>query len=242
MEDSLSEGTSESTSEGVDGSGSGGASVGESASGGASVDASSGSPPSQGTLYEALILQLGSFYRYKLYIPPLVPVDSSGNGSSGGGSGGGGGGGSSGSGGSISGAGAGATASASSGASSSSSTGAGSSANNRGPADTTVYRRLGTTSYSYSTSTSTSYLPNRQPITGELISCHLYRRNTNPVSYLLLPADVDMEQVRSHPLSHTHLINTPYPLDAPYQNNLSTLPPSFLSSQPSCLGGWQTNY
>jgi hypothetical protein len=34
-----------------------------------------------------------------------------------------------------------------------------------------------------------------QPVTGELVACHLYRRSTNPVSYLLLPSDVDMDQL-----------------------------------------------
>ena len=153
------------------------------AGGGGSVDAPTGAPPSEGTLYEALILQLGSFYRYKLYIPPLVPVDGS-------------------NGGSNSDVGVGGGSDSVNGGGGSASVNGGSASASVGGPTTTTFRRLGSTSYS------SSYLPNRQPVTGELLSCHLYRRYTNPVSYLLLPADVDMEQVKtqvsSTPSQHIH--------------------------------------
>ena len=183
-EDTLHGSTGDDTSESATG-GAGGA------TGGSADDTSSGNTTQGGTLYEALILQLGSFYRYKLYIPPIVPVDGSNSGSNSGSSSGGGGGG------------GGYGSDRASNSVSSDSDGV------VGPASTTVYRRLGTTN-SYSTS---SYLPtHRQPVTGELISCHLYRRNTNPVSYLLLPADVDMEQVLSfhHDILSTTLFNPSY--------------------------------
>ena len=178
--------------------------------GGSAEDTSSGNTTQGGTLYEALILQLGSFYRYKLYIPPMVPVDGINSGSNSGGGGG---------------SGSGYGSDRASNSVSSGSDGV------VGPASTTVYRRLGTAN-SYSTS---SYLPtNRQPVTGELISCHLYRRNTNPVSDLLLPADVVLSFHHCHEEISTTLFNPSY-YYLSYLTLSTTLYPPCLCS---CLEVW----